>query len=100
MAETKRPHGKTTTKIEIGVLRFDREGKQERQVNNNTDPTNFNQRCAEALATHADFLKKHPDGWATTPRRGISDMTKIRHREITIGRSLSEVERDELLASK
>ena len=54
---------------------------------------------AAAQAEHAAFIRQHPDGWATTPKRSIQAMTAIRHREITVGRTLTEPERDTYLRS-
>lgn len=50
-----------------------------------------------AATEHAEWQRAHPSGWATTPRRSIQEMTALRHREITIGRTLTEPERDAYL---
>ena len=62
-----------------------------------TDSTNFAGRVKDATAENALWHQQHPTG-GVTPQRSIGDMTKIRHREITIGRTLTEAERNALCA--
>jgi hypothetical protein len=65
----------------------------------NNDPTNFNERFAAAQKENAEWHRQHPNG-ALTYKRNVHEMKRIRYAEITRGRTLSEGERDELLASK
>jgi len=60
-----------------------------------SDPTNLAARLDTANKELAAFRRQHPSGWATTPKRGIEAMKAIRHREITIGRRMSEQEKDQ-----
>ena len=72
---------------------------QETAMSNNSDPTNFSVRAASAAKELAEFHRLHPDGWATTPRRGIQAERSIRHEEIRRDKAFaSEQEKDAYLS--